>query len=151
MTGLACAQGTTMDEVRLSGAASEALVRGDYTSTIAFANRAIKMDAKDPWPYYDRGSALIGLKRTEEAVSSFKDAENLFGDNWWGRSIATYGRARAYEEAGRCADAAKAFQEYAAFVGGHDPDGAKLALRYARECPARSQPAIGGGPRAMSD
>jgi len=146
MTGLACAQGTNLSEVRLAGAATEALIRLDYASAIVLADRATDLDPTDPWPHYDRASALVGMRRTEEAVSAFKEAENLFGDNWWGRSIAIYGRARAYQEATRCADASKVFEEYASFVRRRDPGGASLATRYAHECPARSPPAVGGGP-----
>jgi tetratricopeptide (TPR) repeat protein len=146
--GSACGQGIDMSETRMSGDAAHALAAGDYARTIELANRATALEPKDPWPYYDRASALVGLHRTDEAVATFKQAEALFDRNPWGRAISIWGRARAYRLAGICDLAAPAFHEYAETVGNADEGGARLALRYASECPARSAPVMGGGPKS---
>jgi tetratricopeptide (TPR) repeat protein len=146
--GSACAQTIDFRETRTSGDAAHALAAGDYARTIDLANKATALEPKDPWPYYDRASALVGLHRTDEAVATFKQAEALFDKNPWGRAISIWGRARAYRLAGNCDLAAPTFHEYTEAVRDTDEAGASLAMRYARECPARSPPVMGGGPKS---
>ena len=145
--GSACAQTNDAVETRTSGDAAKALVRGEYARAIELSNQATARQPSDPWPYYDRASALVELSRTDEALATFRQAEARFGDNAWGRAISIWGRARAHEVAGHCADAARTFQEYAAFVRDRDPRGVSLASRYARECTMRVPAVIGGGPK----
>ena len=146
--GSACAQTGDVVETRTSGDAAQALVVGDYARAIELANRATALEPSDPWPYYDRASALVALNRTDEAIATFRQAEARFGDDRWGRSIAIWGRARAHQLAGNCAEAAQMFQEYVAFVHDSDSRGAVPASRFARECATRVRTVIGGGPKS---
>jgi Flp pilus assembly protein TadD len=129
----ACGHGRNLTEVRASDAASAALSRGEYTQAIDAANEAIKLQPSDPWPYYDRGCALGDLKRTDEAITSFQQAEARFSDRW-ARSISVWGRARSYALAGKCSDAQRTFKEYADSVRVSDPGGAEVATKVAAAC-----------------
>jgi hypothetical protein len=115
------------------------LAAGDYPRALSAADAGLQLDANDPWGHYDRGCALRGLKRTDEAVAELRRAQVLFGDrDRWGRSVALWGEADAFREAGRCPEARRAFDSYASFVQGPDPASAELARQYASECvPAR--------------
>jgi tetratricopeptide (TPR) repeat protein len=113
----------------------EAQLAGDPSKALALAEEAIKADPRDPWGYYNRGSALQSLRRTDEAVASFRDAEQRFPEvNTWGRSVAIWGQANALAQAGRCADAVPLYERYAAFVERVDSAAAALARQYARSC-----------------
>jgi hypothetical protein len=107
--------------------------------------------------------ALGHVGRTDEAASAFDRADGLFTaqQNAWGRSITLYGRARAYDEANRCADASRAYQDYAAFVRPTDAASAEDAMKFAKVCaapaaapvaatPQPTQRAIGGGPKSKN-
>ena len=134
----ACGHGRNLTEIRASDAASAALSRGDYAQAVDAANEAIKLEPGDPWPYYDRGCALGDLKRTDEAIASFQQAEARFSDRW-ARSVSVWGRARAYAIAGKCSDAQRTFKEYADSVRVSDPSSAEVATKVAAACtPAAS-------------
>jgi len=115
--------------------AVEALVARDYTRVLALSEPASSAPAA-AWLDYDRGAALVGLARTDDAVEAFLRAELRFGDagDTLGRSVAIWGRARALGEVGRCADARHAFEQYAAFVRATDPRAAEMAAAYAGAC-----------------
>lgn len=91
---------------------------------------------ESPWRDYARGVALADLGRTNAAAQAFDAAARGFGPSEaHGRSIAIYGKARAYHDVRRCVQAVAAYEEYAALVRTARPQDAALALRYARDCP----------------
>jgi tetratricopeptide (TPR) repeat protein len=115
--------------------ASEALRVGNFQQALLMASRAVQQQPEDGRARYQRAVALAGLGETDDAVNAFREAESRFSTaDLFGRSIAVYGRARAFDQAGRCEDARKTYREYAALVRAADPAGAELALRYARSC-----------------
>lgn len=117
--------------------AGEALTRGAPNQALEFADEAIKADGRNAWAHYDRGSALAELRKVDDAVASFRDAERLFaGADGWGHSVAVWGRAHVLYQAGRCAEAREAFQDYVRTFQSLDPDGAALAQRRAESCKA---------------
>jgi hypothetical protein len=71
-----------------------------------------------------------------------------------------YGKARAFDEANRCADASRAYENYAAFARTFDAASAEQAQKLASACVApaaltaplattpQPKPAIGGGPKS---
>jgi tetratricopeptide (TPR) repeat protein len=134
MTTAGCMHTANSKEVRLSGEAAMALSASDYSRALERAEQATRTDPTDPWPYYDRGTALVALGRTSEALVSFERSEGLFGPNRWGRSISIFARARAYKLAGRCSEAARSFEQYAVLVQATDVRSAALARRYADDC-----------------
>jgi tetratricopeptide (TPR) repeat protein len=119
--------------------AAQAEIAGDPKNALKWAAAAIQADPNDPWGYYDRADALTELRRTDEAVSSYQEAEKRFtGENQsWGRSIAIYGEAHALSEAGRCDDARSAYERYASYVEKADARSAEMARRYAKACVGR--------------
>jgi Flp pilus assembly protein TadD len=138
----ACGHGRNLTEVRASDAASAALSRGDFQQAVDAANEAIGLDPTDPWPYYNRGCALGDLKRTDDAIASFGQAETRFSDRW-PRSISVWGRARAYALAGKCTDAQRTYKEYADRVRASDPASADMATKVAATC----TPSPAAGPK----
>lgn len=87
------------------------------------------------WRHYDAGRRLVERGRTGEAVLEYGRAEDAFGDRYLvERSMAIYGRARALNLAGRCAEAYDAYHKYADFVRDHNPQSAKAALSVAESC-----------------
>jgi tetratricopeptide (TPR) repeat protein len=90
---------------------------------------------ESPWRDYARGVALADLRRTNDAAEAFDAAARSFGRDVHGRSIAIYGKARAYHDMRRCVQATAAYEEYAALVRVARPEDAAAALRYARDCP----------------
>jgi len=127
----------------LASLAASAQMRGNPRQALVLADQALAADARNPWATYDKATALSRLGMTDEAVQSFRVAEQQFspGDRW-ARSVAIYGRAHALEEARRCPEAKAAFAEYVAFVEKDDPTSAAMARRYASECnpPAAATP-----------
>jgi Flp pilus assembly protein TadD len=124
---------------RYTTESATAEMAGDYARALELADRAIKSDAKDPWGYYDRGVALRGLRRTDEAVAAFRDAESHFGaDDVWGKSVAIWGQANALSQEGRCPDAASLYERYAVFVEKIDTAAAALARQYGTHCTPRA-------------
>jgi tetratricopeptide (TPR) repeat protein len=136
------AEPSTPQSAALSTRAAIADMNGNPREAVDLANQGIRADPRDPWPYYNKGMALAELGETDAAIAALYAAENHFAaTDKWGRSIAKYGRAHAFNRAGRCVEAKRAFEEYAAFVDKDDPLAAKMARRYAADCNAPASPA----------
>ncbi len=143
LSGAACASRGATSQTQLSSAeistgyaeaAAESASNAPARS-LAFGDRAVATDPSNPWGHYSRGVALHGLGRTDAAVAAYRAAEERFGNKEpWGKSIAMYGRARAFDDVGRCSEARAAYAEYATFVRSSDPNAADMAIRYAKEC-----------------
>jgi tetratricopeptide (TPR) repeat protein len=119
----------------LASKAAGAVIDGRAQKALKIAERAIAADPRNPWGYYDKADALGLLNRVDEAVAAYREAEQRFSAaDRWGRSIAIYGRANVLHQAGRCDEAAIAFDEYAAFVETEDPGSADMAVRYSIAC-----------------
>jgi hypothetical protein len=136
-------------------ASAEALDARDYVRVLALTESPSSAPT-GAWLDYDRAAALTGLGRTDEAAEVFKKAELRFAEagdearrspaigarardlyvagDQMGRSVAIWGRARALSEAGRCAEARSAYQEYEAFVRQGDPRAAEMAVACSRAC-----------------
>ncbi len=138
---------------------ANALIAGHYARAVQLADGFLRANGNDPWLHYNRATALGMLALPDQAASEFRTAERLFGANTWGRSIAIYGRARAYDQAARCSESLQGYQEYAAFVRPFDVSSADAAMAYGTDCPARvgqtpiasagaQRPAVGGGSAA---
>jgi tetratricopeptide (TPR) repeat protein len=111
-------------------AASSAVVGGDYAR--ALAETPARGGA---WLAYNRAVAQSALRRTDEAVASFRSAESSFGaGELRERSLAVYGQARALNDAVRCSEARAVYEEYADLVRATNPRDAAMALAYARDC-----------------
>jgi tetratricopeptide (TPR) repeat protein len=115
---------------------AQALLDGEYERTLQLANEAIRAKPSDPWPYYNRACAYIGLGKTKEALAGFKEAETHFGSDEYGKAICSYGRARALSAAGRCDEANQSFRAFGDLVGTVNPPMAEMALGYAGDCVA---------------
>jgi hypothetical protein len=128
------AEPSTPASAELSSRAATAEMKGDPQDSLKLADQAIRVNARDPWPYYDKGMALARVGETNGALAALLAAEQHFapGDQW-GRSVAVFGRAHTLAEAGRCDEARAAFQEYMSIARG-DPDAVALASRYSRDC-----------------
>jgi tetratricopeptide (TPR) repeat protein len=115
-----------------------ALAALDYPRALGVAEAALSAAASpSPWLDYDRGEALAGLGRTDEAVAAFNAAEKRFrGDrrNPRGAWAALWGRARALAEAGRCSEARQAYAEYSALVRATASTAADMADALSAEC-----------------
>jgi hypothetical protein len=73
--------------------------------------------------------------RVDEAVLAYRQAEVGFGSSRpLAKSLAIYGRARVLDGAGRCSEAAAAYEEYATFVDSFDPTSAAMALSIRDKC-----------------
>jgi tetratricopeptide (TPR) repeat protein len=128
------AEPSTPASAELSSRAATAEMKGDPQDALKLADQGIRADAKDPWPYYEKGMALAREGETNGAVAALLAAEQHFAaSDRWGRSVAIFGRAHTLAEAGRCDEARAAFQEYMSLVRG-DPDAVALAARYSRDC-----------------
>ena len=130
----------------LATRAAVSQMNGRPAEALALAEQGIRADADDPWPYYSKGMALSELGQVDAAAAAFQESERRFlpGD-LWGKSVALYGRGHAYAQAGRCAEARKAFDAYISLVGGYDSRSVDLVHRYVDECRAsvlRQPPAI---------
>ena len=104
-----------------------AILRGDDRRALALLDAGGRASG---WREYYRGVALADLGQTDDAVRAF-DAAAAQPPKL---SIAIYGKARAYHDAYRCAEAAAAYGEYAAAVRATSPDDAAMALDYASDC-----------------
>src|SRR5262245_10648863 len=94
----------------LASLAASAEIRGNPRQALVLAEQALAADARNPWAYYDRAAALARLGQIDEAVQSFRVAEQQFSpEDRWARAIAIYGRAHALEEALRCPEAKAAY------------------------------------------
>jgi tetratricopeptide (TPR) repeat protein len=115
---------------------------GAYEKALQLADKAIRADSKEAWGYYARGDALASLRRVDEAVAAFRQAEQLFpAADGWGRSIAIWGEANVLRQAGRCGDASAILERYASFVGPSDAQAAAFAQKTEKECVSPSGPA----------
>jgi tetratricopeptide (TPR) repeat protein len=125
-------------------------MNGNAAGAVLLANQGIQADRDDPWPYYNKGMALGTLGQVNAAVAALSEAERRFSaTDLWGRSVAIFGRAHTLSQAGRCAEAREAFEQYAALVQSHSADDAELARRYATHChPAPPAPAASAAPAA---
>jgi tetratricopeptide (TPR) repeat protein len=115
--------------------ADEALAAHDYARVLALSESTSNAPT-GAWLDYDRASALVALGRTDEAVEAFRRAALLFeevGDDT-GRAASLWGRARALDEAHRCAEARPAYEAYEGFVRLRDPRGAEMAAAHAGSC-----------------
>jgi tetratricopeptide (TPR) repeat protein len=131
------AEAATKQSGALTTRAAVADMQGNPEQARDLANQAIRANPRDPWPYYNKGMALAQLGETDGALAALFAAEQHFTQaDRWGRSVAIYGRAHALKTAGRCGEARQAYEEYAAFVGKEDPEGAAIARRYAADCRA---------------
>jgi Flp pilus assembly protein TadD len=110
-------------------------MEGNPQAALAYAARAIAADPKDPWAHYNKAVALARLGSVDDAVQSFRAAEERFNlGDVWGRSVAIYGSAHALAQAGRCDEAKSEYHRYAEFVRERDPRSADMAVRYAATC-----------------
>jgi tetratricopeptide (TPR) repeat protein len=136
----------SQQSAQLATRAAVARMNGRPADALALAEQGIRTDPHDPWPYYNRAMALSELGQVDAAAVAFQESERRFlpGD-LWSRSVAVYGRGHVYAQAGRCGEAQKAFDEYAALVGGYDTKSVELVHRYVDECraslPRQPQPA----------
>lgn len=110
---------------------TSAVISGQYKEALALADA---LPYSSGWLDYDRGVALGGLGRTDQAVAAFRRAESRFGSDEYGRSIAIWGGARVLDAAGRCGESKLAFDRYARLVEHTDPDGARMATARAVGC-----------------
>ncbi len=128
------AEPSTPASAELSSRAATAEMKGDPQDSLKLADQGIRADAKDPWPYYEKGMALARVGEINGALAALLAAEQHFApSDRWGRSVAVFGRAHTLAEAGRCDEARAAFQEYMSLVRG-DADAVALASRYSRDC-----------------
>ena len=132
----------------LATRAALASMKGNPAGAVTLANEGIRADPDDPWPYYNKGMALSALGQVNAAVAALTEAEQRFvGNDLWGKSVAIYGRAHTLSQAGRCAEAREAFEQYASLVEPHDAEAAQLARRYATHChPTPIAPAASTSP-----
>jgi tetratricopeptide (TPR) repeat protein len=121
--------------------AAYALERMDYRAALSEAEKGLALAPHNPWLLYNRGAALSGLQRIDEAVDALRLAEQAFSaDNIHGRSVAIYRRALALEGAGRCDEASREFQAYASLVKPEQPELADRALQHSKFCRLASAP-----------
>lgn len=136
---------TTAQSSKLNTAAARAQIQGEPAEALRLADQAIQANPNDPWPRYTRGMALAKLGQTDEAITALSESEQAFGPNDpWGRSIAMWGQAHTFAQAGRCTQARDAFERYASFVASYDARAAELGRRYATECPRAVPPQAPG-------
>lgn len=123
---------------QLTTGADEALIRGDDSEAIRLSTAALREDPGNGWAYYARAAALADQGKFDRAVSDFHAAEASFRpDEVWARSVAIYGRAHALEQAQRCAEADRAYRQYAALVQRVSP-ATTVVARVATTCGAPS-------------
>jgi hypothetical protein len=106
----------------------------DDPGAVAAADQAASAGATSPWLDYYRAVALADMRHTEEAVAAFRTAEQRLGNDFRARSIAIYGRARALDDASRCTDASRAYEEYGNAVRASDPAAAEVARKVSAHC-----------------
>jgi Flp pilus assembly protein TadD len=125
----------------LAGQSSAAEMGGEYDKALQLADKAIRADPKEAWGHYARGDALTSLRRVDDAVAAFRQAEQLFpATDGWGKSIAIWGGANALRQAGRCEDASALLERYASFVEHLDAQAAAFAQKTEKECVSPSGP-----------
>jgi hypothetical protein len=127
------------DDAALTGV-TVALRESDYERALSLAER-IEPTSRlaDAWRNYDRGEALLGLLRTDEALVAFETAGQRFdeaGESARGLPLVQWSEARAFSEAGRCDEARRAYAAFARLVRASDPKSADLAIDAAKNCTA---------------
>ncbi len=137
MAVAATCQQVPADDTALTGVAV-ALRSSEYARALALVER-IQPSSRlsDAWSQYDRGVALAGLHRTDEALGAFETAEQRFveaGEAARGRPLVEWSVARALSEAGRCDDARRTFAAFARLVRESDPKSADMAVEAAGDC-----------------
>jgi tetratricopeptide (TPR) repeat protein len=115
-------------------AVERAIHQRQYSYALSLATDAAARSPKAAWPEYERGVALHRLGRTDAAIDAYARAEARSATDPAIRPIAVYGRARAHADAGHCALATSAYEDYAKIVQAAHPEAAELALSYARNC-----------------
>jgi tetratricopeptide (TPR) repeat protein len=115
----------------------EAVVAGDFNGALGLAQQAVAANSAEPWGYYVRGVALLALKRVDDAMGSFRDAELRFPESdAWGTSVAIWGQANALFEARPCRDAKAVYERYSQLVAPLDSAAAALGRAFAnKQCP----------------
>jgi tetratricopeptide (TPR) repeat protein len=110
-----------------STAAVVALTQSDYTTALARAEQGLAVAPDDAWLLYNKGTALTALGRVDEGTKVLREAEDHFApSDLHGRSVAAYGRALTLEGAGRCQEAAREYDHYAAITGAKGEEAAHL-------------------------
>jgi tetratricopeptide (TPR) repeat protein len=125
------------DDTALTGVVV-ALRSREYARALALVER-IQPSSRlsDAWCNYDRGAALAGLHRTDEAIGAFETAEQRFaeaGEGVRGRPLVEWSKARVLSEAGRCDDARRTYGAFARMIRDSDPKSADMAVGAARNC-----------------
>lgn len=122
-------------------AVAVALRDGDYPRALSLTERIVPSSRlSDAWRAYDRGEALVGLHRIDEALDSFEVAEQRFadaGEGERGRPLVAWSKGRALVDAGRCAEGRRALDGYARLVQDRYPESAAMAADIARNCTER--------------
>ena len=106
--------------VALAGALSFA---GRPAEALEAVEKAMRLNPHYPSSYaYQRGLALFGLNRQDEAAASLKRAIELNPDDYWSQRLllAVYGLSGKREEAQRLAESIRS-NDRAGLFGGHDP------------------------------
>jgi tetratricopeptide (TPR) repeat protein len=119
----------------LATESGRALIAGDAERALAKAEEAIRKTPNAGFAHYCKAEALAQLKRHDEAVTAYEAASaKLPAADERAREQAMWGRALALRATGRCADARRAFGEYAVTVQARDPAAAAQALEHAGAC-----------------
>jgi tetratricopeptide (TPR) repeat protein len=138
--------GPQTSDSKLATESVKADIAGDHEKALRLAEDAIKADPNDPWGYYDRGDALASLKKVDDAVAAFHDAERRFPEtDPWGKSVAIWGQANALAQAGRCQEAGSHYERFAVFVEKVDPSAAGQGRKVAKQCVSRAPAATPAG------
>jgi tetratricopeptide (TPR) repeat protein len=112
-----------------------AVITHEYERALEASEHVAKPARASGWVDYNRAVALAGLGRIEEALAAYRAAEERFGSaEPEHRAIAIYGRARALDQSGRCAEARRVYAEYADLVRQWSPADAARAEKIARAC-----------------
>jgi tetratricopeptide (TPR) repeat protein len=112
-----------------------AVITHNYQNALDASQHVNKPARSSGWLDYNRAIALAGLGRTDDAVAAYRAAEDRFGRaEPKNQAIAVYGRARAFDQANRCADATRAYEEYADLVRASSPVDAQMAEKFANAC-----------------
>jgi tetratricopeptide (TPR) repeat protein len=122
------------DADRYASAAASALARRQWDDALGLADLGLARHPGNAWLLYNRGAALANLERIDEAHATLAQAEDAFGPDEHGRSLAIWRDALMMEQAGRCDQARARFREYAQLVRQRDADSAEQAETHAQRC-----------------